>query len=82
MTGLKRVEDEHINSIPLTREYRMISQTTDSVSIDCHRGVDVTYLIYRKKLFGHFFISSHGMTGATAPTTKKYKSAKGGSADP
>ena len=33
-------------------------------------------MIYRKKLFGHFFISSQAINGATAPATKKYIRAK------
>jgi len=38
-------------------------------------GKDTAYLIYRKKLFGHFFINSQGTIGAIAPATKKYMSA-------
>ena len=47
------------------------------MSLTCLRfsRKETTYLMYRRKLFGHFFINNQGMIGATAPTRKKYKSA-------
>ena len=47
----------------------------DVVNVFAFSRKETTYLMYRRKLFGHFFINNQGMIGATAPTRKKYKSA-------
>lgn len=55
----------------LTGDHGTNSQTTGGVSVDYRYKQNPTYLTYRKKLFGHFFISSQGINGETAPATKK-----------
>ena len=58
----------------------MISQAMTASACFHFQGKEATYLIYRKKLFGHFFINNQGMIGAIAPARKKYKSATNQSA--